>query len=141
MNSKNTTTLAAILTIAVLAFGTIQFAAAGGNVTKLEGKFNSVDDGKAKFESKDGRMTFTVEIIGAKLADGAYAISVGTTFSEIRTASGGILDLDLDSQCKDGPTDNNCWINPPLNGFSANNVVTVSDSTGTVIASATLQNK
>jgi hypothetical protein len=140
MNSKNTTTLAAILTIAVLTFGTIQFAAAGGNPIKLEGKFNSVDNGQAKFESKDGRMTFTVEIRDANLVDGAYVISVGT-FSEIRTASGGILDLNLDSQCKDGPTDNNCWINPQSNGFSANDVVSVTNSIGTVIASATLQNK
>ncbi|MGQ0792124.1 MAG: hypothetical protein ACT4NJ_07900 [Nitrosopumilaceae archaeon] len=142
MNNKNSTTIAAIFTIAVLAMGMMQFAAAGGNETKLEGKFNSVDDGKAKFESKDGRMTFSVEIIDANLADGDYTIAVeGTSFSEIRSASAGILELDLDSQCKDGPIDNNCWINPPLDGFSTNDVVTVTGPTGSLVASATLQNK
>jgi hypothetical protein len=135
MNSKNTTTLAAILTIAVLAIGTMQFAAAGGNETKLEGVFDSVDDGKAKFESKDGRMKFSVEITDSAVVDGAsYDIAVsGQIFSA--TAIGNIIELDLDSQCNDGPTDNNCWLNPvELSG-------TVTVTGPGISASATLQNK
>ena len=112
MNTKNTTTLAALLTIAVLAVGTVQFAAAGGDETKLRGEFDSVDDGKAKFESKDGKMKFSVEITDLAVVDGSsYVIEVsGQTFSAV--AIGNIIELDLDSQCNDGPTDNNCWLNP-----------------------------
>jgi len=112
MNSKNTTTLAALFTIAVLAIGTVQFAAAGGDETKLKGEFDSVDDGAAKFESKDGRMKFSVEITDLAVVDGAsYDIAVNDqTFSAI--AIGNIVELDLDSQCNDGPTDNNCWEDP-----------------------------
>lgn len=112
MNSKNTTTLTALLTIAVLAVGTVQFAAAGGDETKLEGEFDSVDNGKAKFESKDGRLKFSVEITDPAVVDGAsYVITVNDqTFPAI--AIGNIVELDLDSQCNDGPTDNNCWEEP-----------------------------
>ena len=133
MNNKNTTTIAALLTIAVLAFGTVQYAAAGGDETKLGGEFDSVDDGKAKFESKDGRMKFSVEITDLTVVDGAtYIIDVSSqTFSA--TAIGNIIELDLDSQCKDGPTDNNCWLNPvELSG-------TISVSGEGISATATLE--
>ena len=112
MNSKNTITLAALLTIAVLAVGTVQFAAAGEGDEKLEARSEDGDDGKAKFESKDGRMKFSVEITDPAVVDGSsYTIEVsGEEFSA--TAIGNIVELDLDSQCKDGPTDNNCWEDP-----------------------------
>ena len=102
--------LAALLTIAVLSIGTMQFAAAGGDETKLEGEFSGVDDGKAKFESKEGRLKFSVEITDPSVVNAAsYTIAVsGQSFSA--TAVGNIIELDLDSQCNDGPTDNNCWL-------------------------------
>ncbi|MGQ0794982.1 MAG: hypothetical protein ACT4N5_02200, partial [Nitrosopumilaceae archaeon] len=80
--------------------------------TKLEGEFDSVADGKAKFELKDGRLKFSVEITDTAVVDGAsYEIAVNDqTFTAI--AIGDIIELDLDSQCNDGPTDNNCWLNP-----------------------------
>jgi hypothetical protein len=105
--------IAALLTIAVLTIGTMQFAAAKDDTLKLEGEFDDVDDGKAKFESRaDGRMKFSVEITDLAVVSGEeYTIEVsGQIFSA--TATGNIIELNLDSQCNDGPTDNNCWLNP-----------------------------
>ena len=46
--------MAAIFTIAVLTIGTTQFALAKDDSrVKIEGKFAGIDDGKAKFESRD----------------------------------------------------------------------------------------
>lgn len=49
--------LAALLTIAVLSIGTMQFAVAGGEEIKLEGREG---DFKAKFEQKDERVKVDV---------------------------------------------------------------------------------
>ena len=107
--------MAAIFTIAVLTIGTAQLALAKDDSrVKIEGEFAGIDDGKAKFESRDNgdRMKFSVEITDLAVVNGAsYTIIVSSqTFSA--TAIGNVIELDLDSQCNDGPSDNNCWINP-----------------------------
>jgi len=107
--------MAAIFTIAVLTIGTAQLALAKDDSrVKIEGEFAGIDDGKAKFESRDNgdRMKFSVEITDLAVVNSAsYTIIVSSqTFSA--TAIGNVIELDLDSQCNDGPSDNNCWINP-----------------------------
>ena len=119
--------IAALLTIAVLTIGTMQFATAGGDDrVKLEGEFSDVNNGKAKFESRDvgtteERLKFSVEITDLAVIDNTeYTIEVsGETF--FATSVGNIIELDLDSQCNDGPDDNNCW----LGAVELSDIVTV----------------
>ena len=114
MNTKNTTTLAALLTIAVLAMGTMQFAAAGGE--KIEGDFVNVDNGKAKFETetKDGetREKLSVEITDGALDDGEYIVTVEgvgvEVFSPTATLVDGEIDLNIDTQCDDTQPGDEC---------------------------------
>ncbi|MDH3677359.1 MAG: hypothetical protein OEQ12_03565 [Nitrosopumilus sp.] len=99
--------IAAICTIAVLAIGTTQFALAKDDSRiKLEGEFNQVDDGKAKFESRDNgdRKKFSVEITSVD-ANAEFTIDVaGTTFTATSDAFG-LIDFNLDTQCEDDGSD------------------------------------
>ena len=64
---------------------------------------------------------FSVEITDLAVIDNTeYTIEVsGESF--IATSVGNIIELDLDSQCNDGPDDNNCW----LGAVELSDIVTV----------------
>ena len=117
--------IAAICTIAVLAMGTTQFALAKDDSRiKIEGEFSNVDDGKAKFESRDNgdRKKFSVEISRVE-ANSEFTIDVaGTTFTATSDAFG-LIDFNLDTQCEDDGSD--CSEIPDM---SSGEVVTVTGS-------------
>ena len=107
--------IAALLTIAVLTIGTMQFAAAGGE--KIEGDFENVDNGKAKFETetKDGetREKLSVEIKDDVFTtDDEYTVTilgVGVeVFSPTVTLVDGEIDLNIDTQCDDTQPGDEC---------------------------------
>ncbi|MDH3278505.1 MAG: hypothetical protein OEM21_10455 [Nitrosopumilus sp.] len=99
--------IAAICTIAVLAFGTSQFALAKDDSRiKLEGEFSNVDDGKAKFESRDNgdRKKFSVEISPVE-ANSEFTIAVGGIEYTATSDVFGLIDFNLDTQCEDDGSD------------------------------------
>ena len=99
--------IAAIFTIAVLTIGTTQFALAkDDSEVKIEGEFAGIDDGKAKFESRDNgyRKKFSVEITSVE-ANQSFTIEVAGTMFQTTSDQFGIIDFNLDTQCEDDGSD------------------------------------
>lgn len=99
--------IAAICAITVLLIGTTQFALAKDDSRiKLEGEFDSVDDGKVNFESRDGgdRKKFSVEIHSVQANAEFEMDAAGTTFSTQSDAFG-VIDFNADTQCEDDGSD------------------------------------
>jgi len=100
--------VAAILTIAVLAFGTMEFAAAkgGDDRTRLETRLNQDDgpgSGKAKFEERNDRMRISIEIEDVPLPCENFSATIGgEAVSGTFIEDSGQCDLNLDS--RDGDT-------------------------------------
>jgi len=134
MNNKNKSIqVVALLTVAVLTLGTMPFAAAGDDSkVKLEGDFTGVDDGNAKFESRDdgAREKLSVEITDVNLADGVYDVSIDGTSIASATATGGIIDLNIDTQCDDTQPGDECEQGiTDLPDLVGGEIVTVSNGT------------
>lgn len=99
--------MAAIFTIAVLTLGTMEMALAKDDSRiKIEGEFAGIDDGKAKFESRDNgdRKKFSVEITGVAAGQSFTIEAAGTTF-HTNSNQFGLIDFNLDTQCEDDGSD------------------------------------
>jgi plastocyanin len=112
----------------VASFNFIQFAEAADDRTKLEAELvnpsTGKDDGKAKFEQRDDRTTFTVEIEGQD-SDSVFEIRIDDIIlGTFTTDDSGFADFNLDS--RDGDTI------PPMTSGSW---VQVIDSNGNVVLS------
>ncbi len=100
--------VAAILTIAVLAFGTMEFAAAkgGDDRTRLEAKLNEDGgdgSGKAKFEERDDRTRISIEIEDVPLECENYSATIdGAAVGGTFILEDDVCDLNLDD--RDGDT-------------------------------------
>jgi len=119
--------MAAIFTIAVLTIGTSQFALAKDDSSvKIEGEFAGIDDGKAKFESRDNgdRKKFSVEIAGVE-SNQSFTIEAAGTMFQTTSDQFGIIDFNLDTQCEDDGSD--CSDIPDM---SSGDTVTVSGPNG-----------
>ncbi|HUU47612.1 MAG TPA: plastocyanin/azurin family copper-binding protein [Nitrosopumilaceae archaeon] len=104
-NYKISFSLFTIFTI-VIFFGFIQAVDAADDRTKLEAEMinpsTGKDDGKAKFEQRDDRKTFSVEIEDQK-SDSTFKIKLnGTILGTFITDDSGFADFNLDS--RDGDT-------------------------------------
>jgi len=105
MNNNKSVQVVALLTVAVLTLGTMQFAAAGGSETKLQAELTGDDtqaSGKVKFEDRTGdRVRLSVEAEDLP-ADTVFTITVNDFSTDITSDGLGGFDLNLDN--RDGDT-------------------------------------
>ncbi len=115
----------------VASFSFVQFADAGNDRTRLEGELvnpsTGKDDGKAKFEQRDDRATFSVEI-EAQESNSVFEIRVdGVILGTFSTDDSGFADYNLDS--RDGDS---------IPNVRSGSMIEVIDSRGKVVLSGSM---
>jgi plastocyanin len=117
----------AIFAITIIIIGTTQFALAKDDRTELEAELinpSGKDDGTAKFEQRDDRTTFSIEIEDQD-ENSSFSIKVdGSSLGTFKTDDSGFADFNLDS--RDGDA---------IPSITSGSIIEVIDSNGNVILS------
>ena len=117
----------AIFAITIIIIGTTQFALAKDDRTELEAELinpSGKEDGTAKFEQRDDRTTFSIEIEDQD-ENSSFSIKVnGSSLGTFKTDDSGFADFNLDS--RDGDA---------IPSITSGSIIEVIDSNGNVILS------